>query len=178
MSTTNGTVPAPARARLSLKELEESLPTPEEVAAQAQQLRAASVGCINIVDVNEMMHAVLKKAKEGDPKCTKLILDHLNSHKPEPPRPAPIQLKPAAPEPPRVVERVVEKTVAVDSPGTEQHRRLAAYILLAHQPMSLHGLGQQCGLDADQVNAVLSHEWFGVQNGQARLTPAGRQAVG
>lgn len=177
--STNGTVPAPIeKRRMGVKELEKLLPSPEEVALQAQELRAASVACINVSDVNEMMAAVLKKAKEGDTKSVKLILDHLNSHKPEPPKPKePIRVgvqapmaQPAEPEP--------AKPVAIAGPGADQHRRLLAYVLLAHQPMSVAGLGQQCGLSGEQIDAVLNHEWFQRQNGQVRLTPAGRSAVG
>jgi hypothetical protein len=172
----NGQPAAVARRAVSVRELEQSLPSPAEVAEQAAQLRAASVAAISVGDVNEMMAAILAKAKAGDAKCVRLVLDHLNSHKPtrEPGRPAqtpaPIRLEPVEPDPP--------KCVAIESFATEQHRKLIALHLLAHQPASVHGVGQLTGLAGDELTAVLNHEWFQEQNGLVRLTSKGRNYVG
>jgi hypothetical protein len=122
-------------------------------------------------DITEIVAKQVAKAKAGDPAAAKFVIGLVQAQKrAAAPAPPAIQLAPAEPEPP--------KPVAIDSPGAEQQRRLVAFILLAHQPMSLHGLGQQTGLTGEQVDAVLNHEWFARQNGQARLTTAGKNAVG
>lgn len=180
--SSNGAVP-PALARrgsVSIKDLEASLPSPEQVAQQAAALRAASVEAIKVDDVNEMMAAVLAQAKKGDVKSVRLVLDHLNSHKPErprgpapapqPPAPAPIQLRPVDPEPPR--------PVAIDGPSADQQRLLVAMCLLNHQPMLVGGLAKVTKVAPEQLDALLAHEWFDRREREVRLTPAGRNAVG
>lgn len=158
--------------------MEKVLPSPDEVAEQAQALQAASVSSINVKDVGEMMQQIMSQAKGGDVRSARLILDHLNTQRkidaarPAPPPPKPIAVKAVDAEPPSA------KPVAIDGPGVEQHRRLVAFVLLAHQPMMVASLGQQTGLSGEQLEAVLNHDWFKRDGSTVRLTPLGKNAVG
>lgn len=101
------------------------LPAPEEIAERARVLRAASLAAISVADVTALVAAQVKKAKEGDARAAKLVLDYVAGASAPPPAapPAPrsvgqpIRLEPA--EPP--------KPIALPGAGTEQYRRLVGY---------------------------------------------------
>lgn len=70
-------VTAPKRRGLSVRQLEQVLPTPAAVADQVTKLRAAMFGAIDEQAVADMMRAVMEKAQAGDLKAAKLLMDLL-----------------------------------------------------------------------------------------------------
>lgn len=159
------------------------LPSPEEIAERARGLRAASLAAISVADVTALVAAQVKKAKEGDARAAKLVLDYVaGADAPPPPSPRPMG-RPPLPrdqygEPIRLEPAAPPQPVALPGVGTEQYRRLVALHLLAHQPAMVVGIVRLTGLESEQVDALLNHEWFQRDGSTVRLTPAGRNAVG
>lgn len=65
------------RLPLSVKQIESYIPSPNQVADQVTRLRAAMFGSVSEEDVQEVMEAVLKKAKAGDIRAATLVTDLL-----------------------------------------------------------------------------------------------------
>jgi DNA-directed RNA polymerase sigma subunit (sigma70/sigma32) len=63
--------------KLSIRSMEQSLPDPAAVADQVTKLRAAMFGAISADDVADVMQSVVSKAKGGDLKASKLVMDLL-----------------------------------------------------------------------------------------------------
>jgi DNA-directed RNA polymerase sigma subunit (sigma70/sigma32) len=65
------------RPKTRLRQVEQYLPSPSQVADQVTRLRAAMFGAVSEDDVAEVMGAVLKKAKAGDMRAATLVTDLL-----------------------------------------------------------------------------------------------------
>jgi hypothetical protein len=151
------------------------LPAPEEIAERARGLRAASLAAISVADVTALVAAQVKKAKGGDARAAKLVLDYVaGASAPPPAAPAPRSVG----RPIRLESAEPPKPIALPGAGTEQYRRLVALHLLAHQPVMVAGILRLTGLESEQVDALLNHDWFQRDGATVRLTPAGRNAVG
>jgi len=171
-------------------------PPAEGVGAFAEAALASAFNGITDADMGEMMKAIMQKAKEGDMKAAKFVLEFLGAHKPPPPnvtvhlhkskrtsesrqthegRPAPTPAKagdPAAgpvPAPP---------SKAPDPPHVTVLRRMAALILHTAGGTPATGLAGQLGVDQEGLTHLLTHDWFTAVGGRWELTAAGRREVG
>lgn len=71
--------PVPGNPKiLTLSEVRAALPSAVETAKAVDRLRAAVFGSIKVEDIQEIMGVVVQKAKAGDLKATRLLLDQVN----------------------------------------------------------------------------------------------------
>lgn len=191
---TNGVlVPGPRKNRsVTVRQAEALAPPPAEgVGAFAEAALEAAFNGITSGDMSEMMKAIVGKAKAGDMKAARFVLEFLGTHKPPPPQvtvhlhktkrtresrqthgrePAEPGADPGAgpPPPPR----------APDPPHVAVLRRFAAKILHHDGPTPAAGLAGQLGVDREGLEHLMAHEWFAAAAGGWALTAAGRREVG
>lgn len=153
-------------------------------------LEAAFNGITND-DMSGMMKAIVQKAKGGDMKAAKFVLEFLGSHKPPPPNVTvhlhkskrtseSRQTHEAKPTPPAKADATapLPPPKVPGPPHLDVLRRFAARILHTDGGTPATGLAKQLGVDPDELRHLLTHEWFEVVGGRWGLTPAGRQEVG
>lgn len=153
----------------------------------AEALQLAAFNGITEGDMTDMMKAVMAKAKEGDVRAIKFVLDFVGAGAPAQPQvqvhlhktkrtskatqehTAPPRPEPAKADPPQAVPA---------APGVTVLRRLAARVLLADGVTPGPALAAVLEVGPDELRHVLACDWFRQAAGGYELTPAGRGACG
>lgn len=182
----------PPRRTLTLRDAAEAAPAPSGVGAWADRLRAAAYDAVKESDIQEVIQAQLVKAKAGDQKAAKFVLDFLTGGAPK------VQLqkvvvykqsrtvqRQAKPRPgerhnPDLDDAMEARPTAAPveaGPSVRVLRRLAALFLHANGPCPGPGLAAELEVSAEELETVLECEWFALTAGKWTLTPEGRQHV-
>ena len=188
----NGVLMPRKNKTITLGRAGELTPPPAEgVGAFAEAALAAAFDGITGHDMADMMKGIMQKAKEGDMKAAKFVLDFLGGHKAPPPqvtfhvhktkRTSSSRQTHEREGRPRADDDDVETPMpraVPPAPHVVVLRRFAARVISADGPSPLPGLAGQLGLTEPEVRHVLDCDWFAVADGKASLTPAGRQGAG
>jgi hypothetical protein len=158
---------------LKLAEIRKSLP-PIDMAAQcATRLKQAMFDGITEADMGEIMKGLVKKAKEGDAKATKVLFETVLKAS-------------AAPQPVRMINAANANSRALPahtgklSPQDCHAVRVGCAQALGKEgPLNVEDLADETEFSEDEIAAALEHDesgWFEHQdNGSIRLTTVGRK---
>ena len=199
MSGTNGvhdgTLVPRRNKSITLRQAAELTPPTDGVGEFARALQLAAFNGITEQDMSDMMAAVMKRAKEGDPKAIKFVLDFVGGGVPPAPQ-VNVHLHKTkrtskATQQHTVTPKAADPDADLDDDG-EAHmpravppppqvvvlRRFAARVLAADGPTPAPGLAGQLGVAEAEMRTVLDCDWFKSRDGKVELTPAGRQGAG
>lgn len=181
-------VPRRSYQSMTLDAARQLTPAPPGIGAWAEKLREAAYNAVKETDVEELMQVYLKKAKEGDQKAAKFVLDFLTGGAPK------VQLQTvivhkktrssqrqaradrAAPNPGEAPAR--PPAAEPGGPSVRVLRRLACHFLSANGPSPGPALTAHLELNPDELETVMECELFALKGGQWSLTPAGKREVG
>lgn len=166
---------------LSLGKARTQTPAPTGIGAWAEKLRMAAFEGIKESDVTEIVAAQVQKAKEGDPKAIKFVMEMIGSTaaiaaSPPPPIHVTVNGVRGKTKPRQARPTMVESSDK--GPNMGQLKKLAAYFLLGNGGASTSAIASHLGIDHGETQIVLECDWFTLVNGRWALTPVGRREVG
>jgi hypothetical protein len=132
-------------------------------------------------DVEALMAGLMKKAQAGDVAAAKLVLGYLTGGGAPKARSEKRRRKPRPEPTSRLVEAepaLTVRSVAVETAAVKQLRKLIGLYLIQNGAARTNELVRVLEIGADELEALLNHEWFGQARGEWSLTPGGRNAVG
>lgn len=176
-----------------LSEMQSLTPAPNGVGAWAEKLREAAYDAVKEADVQELIKSLMEKAKAGDLKAAKFVMDFLTGGAPkvqmqtvivhkrtkttQRQAPPPAKGERHSPDLDELMEARPRPAALDASPSVKVLRRLAALSLNANGPSPGPALAAQLEVTAEELETVLECDWFALKGGHWSLTPEGRQAI-
>lgn len=171
-----------------LSEMADLTPPPTGVGAWAEKLREAAYDAVKEGDVKELIQGMMEKAKGGDLKAAKFVMDFLTGGAPKVQVQTVIvhkrskstnrQRRDGRDEPPEGPPARPAPAALPDGPTVRVLRRLAARFLAAAGASHPAALVAELELPADELDTVMAGcDWFVLDGGRWALTPAGRQVA-